>query len=124
VHEGSDDCSLRRRSFDNDTAYWGFARNRLFKRIGARSFLFQADPAATLLGGSHVFMTARDWARFGQLFLQDGLWGGERILPEGWVAYSTAPTAAASFYGAGWWRGYPGMPCSSTPALFDPCTGW
>ena len=101
---------LHRRSFDNDTAYWAFARNRLFKRIGARSFLFQADPSATLLGGSHVFMTGRDWARFGQLFLQDGLWEGARVLPAGWVAYSTRPTAAASFYGAGWWRGYPGMP--------------
>ena len=63
---------VRRRSFDSDTSYWSFARNRLFKRIGARSFTFQVDPSGTFLGGSHVFMTARDWARFGQLYLQVG----------------------------------------------------
>ena len=59
-----------RRSFGDDTSYWSFARNRLFRRIGARSFTFQVDPSGTFLGGSHAFMTARDWARFGQLYLQ------------------------------------------------------
>ena len=48
--------------------------------------------------------------------LQDGTWEGERILPEGWVAYSTQPTPAASFYGAGWWRGYPGT-CACSALL-------
>ena len=59
-----------RRSFTSDLAYWSFAVNRLFKKIGARSFVFESDPSGTLLGGSHAFATARDWARFGQLFLQ------------------------------------------------------
>ena len=70
-HAAQQHCSLlHRQSFDNDSAYWSYAHNRLFKRIGAQSFVFQADPSGTLLGGSHVFMDARDWARLGQLFLQ------------------------------------------------------
>ena len=50
--------------------YWSYAYNKIFKRIGATSFSFQADPSGTLLGGSSAFMTPRDWARFGQLYLQ------------------------------------------------------
>ena len=48
--------------------------------------------------------------------LQDGMWRGEQVLPVGWVAYSTTPTAAFSGYGAGWWLGYPGDPPASHPA--------
>lgn len=59
-----------RKSFTNDSDYWSFAKNELFKKIGGRSFAFESDPSGTLLGGSHVFATARDWARFGQLYLQ------------------------------------------------------
>ncbi|CAL8467489.1 g7027 [Coccomyxa elongata] len=102
-----------RRSFTSDSAYWSFAVNRLFKKIGARSFAFEADPSGTLLGGSHAFATARDWARFGQLFLQDGMWNGVQVLPEGWVQYSTTPTKAFDKYGAGWWLRYPGAPLDS-----------
>jgi CubicO group peptidase (beta-lactamase class C family) len=73
--------SGRRRTFASDQDYWSFAENRLFKNIGARSFAFEADPSGTLLGGSHAFATARDWARFGQLFLQVRLAPHEGSLP-------------------------------------------
>jgi hypothetical protein len=60
-----------RKSFGgHDLRYWSYAYNKIFKRIGATSFSFQADPSGTLLGGSSVYMTPRDWARFGQLYLQ------------------------------------------------------
>ena len=55
----------------------------------------------------------------GGLMGQDGVWEGERILPEGWVAYSTTPTHAASFYGAGWWLGYPGGLRKPAPLLWE-----
>ena len=50
--------------------YWSYAYNKIFKKIGATSFSFEPDPSGTLLGGSSAYMTPRDWARFGQLYLQ------------------------------------------------------
>ena len=60
-----------------------------------------------------MYTTARDWARFGLLFLQDGVWNGERILPEGWIKYSRTPTPPSlGQYGSMWWlnEGQTGKP--------------
>lgn len=81
-----------------------FARRELFAPLGIRSATLELDATGTPIAGAFLFMTARDWARFGMLFLEDGVVGGQRILPEGWVRYSTTPTPRASVgYGAGWW---------------------
>ena len=62
------------------------------------------DPAGTWIGSSFVFASARDFARFGLLYLRDGVWEGERVLPEGWVEYArTATPGSAGEYGAHWW---------------------
>ncbi len=85
--------------------YIEFLYDKLFDRIGMSSALMEPDAAGTFVGSSYTFATPLDWARFGLLFLQDGVWENERILPEGWVAYSTTPTAGAPFgqYGAHFW---------------------
>jgi CubicO group peptidase (beta-lactamase class C family) len=82
--------------------YWAFPRRALFNRIGMRRSVFQPDASGTFVGSSYVYATARDWARFGLLYLNDGVWEGERILPEGWVAYTRtpSPTAKDGEYGA------------------------
>jgi CubicO group peptidase (beta-lactamase class C family) len=76
-----------------------------FDRIGMHSALMEIDASGHFLGSSFSYATARDWARFGQLYLQDGLWNGERVLPEGWVDYTRRPTPAAPCgeYGAHFW---------------------
>ena len=64
------------------------------------------DAAGTLLGGSLIYATARDFARLGELYLADGVWEGERFLPEGWVEFartSPGPDDGTAVYGAGWW---------------------
>ena len=63
------------------------------------------DTAGTYLGGSLVWASARDFAKFGYLYLRDGIWEGERLLPEGWVDFSRSDPEAteAKVYGAGWW---------------------
>ncbi|GAB4349218.1 MAG: serine hydrolase [Candidatus Abyssubacteria bacterium] len=85
--------------------YPTFPRRALFNKVGMRSALIEPDPYGNFVGTSFGWATARDWARFGLLFLNDGVWEGERILPEGWVAYTRtpAPTARYKHYGALFW---------------------
>jgi len=82
-----------------------FMKEELFDRIGMQSVVPEPDPSGTYVGSSYTFATPHDWARFGLLYLQDGVWNGERILPEGWVAYTTTPTPGApkGEYGALFW---------------------
>ena len=63
------------------------------------------DAAGTMLGGSNVYMSAEDYAKFGLLFLRDGMWGSERLLPEGWVDFArTNPDSSDdNGYGGGFW---------------------
>lgn len=70
--------------------------NRLFKSIGMRYTTFERDGAKTPVGSSYLYTTARDLARFGYLYLHDGVWQGRRILPEKWVRYTT--TMAPAYY--------------------------
>lgn len=76
---------------------------RLFDPLGITSAELQLDPEGTWLGGLGANMTSRDFARFGLLYMRDGVWDGERILPEGWVQYSFTPSPASAGYGAQWW---------------------
>ena len=62
-----------------------FALRELFDPLGMRSAVPEFDAAGTFLGGAFVWANARDWARFGLLFLRDGVWDGARVLPAGWV---------------------------------------
>jgi CubicO group peptidase (beta-lactamase class C family) len=95
------------------TDYWAFPQEALFHRININSAIIEPDASGSFVGSSYMYATARDWARFGLLYLQDGVWNGERILPEGWVNYSHTPTPPSlGDYGGMWWlnAGEPGKP--------------
>ena len=77
-------------------------KRRLFQPVGMTTALAEFDAAGTFIGGSLVYASARDFARFGELYRQDGLVGTRRILPEGWVRFARSPTVVP-VYGAGFW---------------------
>jgi CubicO group peptidase (beta-lactamase class C family) len=69
-------------------------RRALFEPLGMRSAVIEADARGTFVGSSYLYATARDWARFALLLLQDGQWDGRALLPPGWVARMREPSAA------------------------------
>jgi CubicO group peptidase (beta-lactamase class C family) len=96
---------VRRAVETDDGYYYRFIHDQLIDKIGMTSAVLEPDSSGTFVGSSYTFATPRDWARFGLLYLQDGVWQGERILPAGWVDYTTTPTPKAprGEYGAHIW---------------------
>lgn len=91
-----------------DEAYAAFLRRAIFDRIGMTTATPKFDRSGTWIGSSYCFATAQDFARFGLLYLRDGVWDGARILPDGWVDYARTPAPAQPTdsprgYGAHWW---------------------
>jgi len=106
---------LIRKQFKEDSLYYSFVHTQLFNRIGAPDIVFEVDPSGTFIGSAYLYATARDYARFGLLYLNDGVFNGERILPEGWVKYTTTPASdSKGQYGAFFWLNlsneYPSAP--------------
>lgn len=103
--------------------YPSFPYTKLFYKLGMKTALLEPDASGTYVGSSYIFASARDYARFGLLYYNDGLWNGERILPERWVQ-NTATTPSANKlknYGYQFWlngfdkkdngrRDYPDVP--------------
>jgi CubicO group peptidase (beta-lactamase class C family) len=109
-----------------------FVRQQLFDRVDMKSPTLRFDDAGTWIASSFVFASARDFARFGLLYLRDGLWDGTRVLPPGWVDHGRRMTDSAEAetfsYGAHWWvipgslgifqaNGYNGQRITLVPGL-------
>jgi len=88
--------------------YLSFPQRALFDKIGIRTMVIETDPFGNFLTQGYEFASGRDWARLGNLYLQDGVWNGERILPEGYVKFvsTLAPAWEADkrpIYGGFFW---------------------
>jgi len=91
-----------------EEAYHAFPATALFYKIGMYSTQPEPDASGTYVGSSYTYATARDWARFGLLYYNDGMWNGERILPEGWVKQVRTPVVSKDGpqeYGYQFWLG-------------------
>ena len=103
---------LRKRGED----YFTWPQRQLFDKIGIRRQVLETDPYGNFLVSGYDYGTARNWARLGMLYLSDGVWNGERLLPEGFVKFvaTPAPAWADSAYGGMVWvnaRGaWPNLP--------------
>ncbi len=97
--------------------YHAFPQRNLFDKIGIRDAIMETDPYGNFLTQGYEYLSARDWARLGNLYLRDGVWNGERILPEGWFDHvrTLAPAWVADgrpVYGGGffWVNGDGSLP--------------
>ena len=91
----------------NDQAYLEFPRRALLDRIGMRNTLVSVDRFGDFILSSQVYTNARDLARFGMLYLQNGVWNGERLLSDEWIDFVRTPAPATAEsgnqYGGQWW---------------------
>jgi CubicO group peptidase (beta-lactamase class C family) len=91
----------------SDQAYLEFPRRRLFDKIGMRSTLVSTDRFGDFIFSSQVYTNARDLARLGMLYLQGGVWDGERLISEDWIDFVRTPAPATADsgnqYGGQWW---------------------
>jgi CubicO group peptidase (beta-lactamase class C family) len=106
--------AILKNTLDGKT-YAEYPWTRLFDPLGMRSAVWERDVSGTFVGSSYVYLTPRDMARFGFLFLNDGVWEDQRLLPQDWVRYSTTVAPAmqttklspqdrlGGSYGAEWW---------------------
>ena len=107
-----------RQVLDDDLRYLRFPYDELFRPLGMYHTRMEIDHLGNFVGSSQTYTTARDLARFGMLLANDGVWNGKRLLPEGWVAFSSTPAptrppvAGQWGYGAQFWLldQMPGVP--------------
>jgi CubicO group peptidase (beta-lactamase class C family) len=96
----------------NGEAFEAHMRSALFEPLGMKTPLPKFDAAGTFIGSSFCYASARDFARFGLLYLRGGVWEGEPFLPADWVDYARTPTPVPRTeelgYGAQWWLGLGG----------------
>lgn len=109
-------AAIVRRSFDTQQAYLDFPREALFNRIGMRSAIMETDAVGTYVASSYTFATTRDWARFGLLYLQNGIWNKDTIFTPDWVQFTQqeAPNSEGE-YGAQFWLNKAGHELPDAP---------
>jgi CubicO group peptidase (beta-lactamase class C family) len=95
---------ILRKQFDTHQKYLDFWYSDFIDKIGMDSMVIEADLAGNYVASSYAWATARDWAKFGLLYLHNGNWNGEQLFSKDWVSYITTPTPTSNgSYGAQFW---------------------
>jgi CubicO group peptidase (beta-lactamase class C family) len=85
--------------------YHALPYRELFYKLGMYNTVWEMDASGAYVGSSYIYASARDWARFGLLYLNKGYFNNEQILPASWIEQSVTPSAAQNFdrYGYLFW---------------------
>jgi CubicO group peptidase (beta-lactamase class C family) len=123
-------AGVARGRFISDADYWAYPTKALFEPIGATSALLETDSNGNWVGSSYLWASTGDWARLGQLMLNDGRWGDTQVLPPGWLKLAGTPSTAqgeGQGYGAHTWlignpvagecKGYVGVPADTVAMM-------
>ena len=105
-----------KRTIDNDQLYWQFPYQELFYKLSMFNTLMETDASGNFVGSSYTYATTRDWARFGLLYLNNGIWFGDTILSPDWVKFThtEAPNSKGD-YGAQFWLNRSGRELPDAP---------
>ena len=98
--------AVARAQFPTDGEYWAYPQRSLFWQIGAHSAVMETDASGNWVGSSYLWASVGDWARLGQLMLNDGKWAERQVIPPGWLARAKTPSTAhgdGQAYGAQTW---------------------
>ena len=113
-----------RNTIANDSLHYRFPRTALFNPIGMRSAIWEVDASGTFVGSSYIYATVRDYARFGLLYLNNGNWLGNQLLPEHWVEYTTAESEGSNGqYSSSFWLNRSGTDYPDVPRDMYCCRG-
>ena len=113
-----------RNQFQTHQEYLDFWYAELIDKIGMDSMIIETDISGNYVGSSYAWATARDWAKFGLLYLHNGNWNGEQLLNSSWVHYSKTPTNGSNGeYGAQFWLNAGGVYPNVPRDLFS-CNGY
>ncbi len=94
---------------------YDFYQTQLFHKVDIRSAFIEFDATGQFVGGAYAFMTPRDWARLGQLYLQEGNWKGEQVISSEWVNYVSKPSPLTDEYGGQIWLNSNGADWPNVP---------
>ena len=102
---------IKLRLQDQNLNYQNFINDNLSSKIGLKNTIFEFDSSGTFIGGSSVFANARDFARFGYLYLRDGQWDGETIVSKSWIDDTRKPAKNTyQIYSNKFWMPHPVSP--------------
>lgn len=104
---------IKLRLQEQNLNYQNFINDNLSSKIGLKNTIFEFDDSDTFIGGSSVFANARDYARFGYLYLRDGQWDGETIVSKSWIDDTRKPAKNTNkMYSNKFWMPHPASPIS------------
>ena len=107
---------LLRAEFDTVDEYLDYPYTAMFDKLGMSNSFIEIDESGNFIGSSYGYASTKDWARFGLLYAHDGVWNEERLLPEGWVEYTTTEVPSSNGrYGAHFWLNKRGVAFADAP---------